>query len=119
MASGDTNDEVALLRQRIEVLEEKEARYRDIYENSPISLWVEDWSAVKAHLNQLLVSGGLDGHSAGGRAKPGRSRLRSQHHLDAQHPANRDCICNERRGLACALISFSDERARAKPPCAR
>jgi rsbT co-antagonist protein RsbR len=60
MASGDTNEEVTLLRQRIADLEKSEARYRNLYESSPISLWEEDWSAVKAHLNQLLASGVTD-----------------------------------------------------------
>ncbi|MEO5727551.1 MAG: hypothetical protein ABI134_17890 [Byssovorax sp.] len=64
MASGDTNDEVTLLRRRIDELEKTEARYRNLYESSPISLWEEDWSAVKAHLNQLIASGveDLDEH---------------------------------------------------------
>ncbi len=60
MASGDTNEEVTLLRRRIDELEKREARYRNLYESSPISLWEEDWSAVKAHLNQLLASGVTD-----------------------------------------------------------
>jgi len=60
MISGDTNDEVALLRRRIDELEKSGARYRNLYESSPISLWEEDWSAVKAHLNQLLASGVKD-----------------------------------------------------------
>jgi rsbT co-antagonist protein RsbR len=60
MASGDTNDEVTLLRRRIDELEKSEARYRNLYENSPISLWEEDWSAVKAHLNQIIASGVTD-----------------------------------------------------------
>ena len=60
MVSGDTNDEVTLLRRRIDELEKSEARYRNLYENSPISLWEEDWSAIKAHLNHLIASGVTD-----------------------------------------------------------
>ncbi len=60
MASEDTNEEVTLLRRRIDELEKSEARYRNLYESSPISLWEEDWSAVKAHLNHLLASGVTD-----------------------------------------------------------
>jgi rsbT co-antagonist protein RsbR len=62
MASVDTNDE--LLRQRIAELEKSEVRYRSIFEHSPISLWEEDWSAVKAYLDQLIASGvtDLDGY---------------------------------------------------------
>ena len=46
-----------MLRRRIDELEKREARYRNLYESSPISLWEEDWSAVKAYLNQLIASG--------------------------------------------------------------
>jgi PAS domain-containing protein len=34
-----------------------ETRYRDLFENSPISLWEEDFSQVKACLDQLSASG--------------------------------------------------------------
>src|SRR5262245_22673313 len=64
MPTVGTNDEVIALRQRIAELEKSEMRYRSIFENSPVSLWEEDWSAVKAHLNQILASGvtDLDGY---------------------------------------------------------
>jgi rsbT co-antagonist protein RsbR len=60
MALMNTYDELILLRHRHAELEKSEARYRSIFENSPISLWEEDWSALKAHLDQLFASGITD-----------------------------------------------------------
>lgn len=56
----NTYDEFILLRHRHAELEKSEARYRNIFENSPISLWEEDWSAPKARLNQIVASGITD-----------------------------------------------------------
>jgi PAS domain S-box-containing protein len=41
----------------IETEPKSEARYRSLFENSPISLWDEDFSAVKAYLDRLVASG--------------------------------------------------------------
>jgi PAS domain S-box-containing protein len=38
-------------------LRRSEVRYRSLFEDSPISLWEEDWSGVKAHVEQLRASG--------------------------------------------------------------
>ncbi len=40
-----------------ENIRESEMRYRDLFENAPISLWEEDFSAVKAHLDTLRERG--------------------------------------------------------------
>lgn len=40
-----------------EKLRESEARYRSLFEDSPISLWVEDLSQVKTHIDRLRESG--------------------------------------------------------------
>ena len=40
-----------------EALRESEARYRSLFEESPIAMWEEDDSAVKAHLEELAASG--------------------------------------------------------------
>jgi len=60
MASMGTNDEIIALRERIAELEKSAVRYRDIFENTPISLWEEDWSVVNVFLNKLLASGVTD-----------------------------------------------------------
>ena len=39
---------------------ESENRYRDLFENSPISLWEEDFSEVKIHIDNLKSSGVVD-----------------------------------------------------------
>ncbi|UQA56876.1 STAS domain-containing protein [Polyangium aurulentum] len=64
MIPTDTEDELTRLRRRIEELETSEARYRGIFESIPISLWEEDWSAVKQHIDRLVASGvtDLDAH---------------------------------------------------------
>ena len=49
----------SLLRQRRHEIElrQSEARYRSFFENSPISLWEEDFSEVKAYIERLRKSG--------------------------------------------------------------
>ena len=50
---------VTVLRERarrdqtLQVLSESEARYRSLFEDSPIAMWQDDYSAVKAHLEEL------------------------------------------------------------------
>ncbi|MEO1298924.1 MAG: cache domain-containing protein, partial [Cyanobacteria bacterium J06636_16] len=44
-------------RQRAQAqLQEREARYRNLFESSPISLWEEDFSAAKAYIDALCAS---------------------------------------------------------------
>ncbi len=43
-----------------EALTKSETRYRGIFEESPISLWEEDFSAVKIYIDQLHASGVSD-----------------------------------------------------------
>ncbi len=43
-----------------EALRGSEARYRDLFENSPISLWEQDFSAVKQRLDALRTAGVTD-----------------------------------------------------------
>lgn len=44
-------------RQRAEAaLRESEVRYRNLFEDSPISLWEEDWSGIKQHLDSLGIT---------------------------------------------------------------
>ncbi len=52
----------SLLRQRrySKELRQSEARYHILFENSPISLWEEDFSEVKASIEQLRSSGVTD-----------------------------------------------------------
>ena len=52
----------SLLRQRRQEIElrQSEARYRSFFENSPISLWEEDFSEVKAYIERLRKSGVQD-----------------------------------------------------------
>ena len=40
-----------------DVLRESEARYRSLFEDSPVAMWEEDESAVKAHLEGLAAAG--------------------------------------------------------------
>lgn len=40
-----------------EALAESERHYRSLFEDSPVALWEEDHSAVKAYLEQLVASG--------------------------------------------------------------
>ncbi|HMR66142.1 MAG TPA: PAS domain S-box protein, partial [Anaerolineae bacterium] len=47
-------------RQAERALQESEARYRELFENSPISLWEEDFSQVKSYLDDLRATGVVD-----------------------------------------------------------
>jgi len=48
------------LRSTSERLRESETRYRTIFENSPISIWEEDFSAVKTRFEHLRLEGVSD-----------------------------------------------------------
>ena len=43
-----------------DMLQEREARYREVFEASPIPLWVEDFSALKSYLESLKEVGVTD-----------------------------------------------------------
>ena len=45
------------LQQRLEELKRSELRYRALFENSPISLWEEDFSRLKTHFDHLKKDG--------------------------------------------------------------
>ncbi|MBI5950678.1 MAG: PAS domain S-box protein [Chloroflexi bacterium] len=46
-----------VLQERQVALQESEERYRLVFENSPVSIWEEDFSQVKAFLDDLRASG--------------------------------------------------------------
>jgi signal transduction histidine kinase len=48
------------LRTRQVALQESEERYRLLFEGSPVSIWEEDFSQVKAHFDDLRASGVTD-----------------------------------------------------------
>lgn len=50
-------DELVRRKQVEAVLEETSERFRSLFHNSPVSIWVEDFSAVKAYLKTLAGSG--------------------------------------------------------------
>jgi PAS domain S-box-containing protein len=63
LGNGDHIISLEDITDRVEaerVLMESERRYRRLFEDSPISLWEEDFSAVKAHLELLRYSGVTD-----------------------------------------------------------
>ena len=50
-------------KQMEEALRNNEARYRSIFEDSPISLWEEDFSQIKLYVDQLKQTGIVDFHA--------------------------------------------------------
>jgi|GEM_PF-7046402 len=53
-------EDITQRRQTEEALRQSEQSFRSLFEGSPIPLWVEDFSAVKAHLDQLRAGGVTD-----------------------------------------------------------
>ena len=45
-----------------EALRDSEARYREIYDESPVGIWEDDWSDVKRMLDDLVAGGVTDLH---------------------------------------------------------
>jgi PAS domain-containing protein len=47
-------------KQAEEKLRQSELRYRTLFENSPISLWEEDFSGIRKFFNQSTSSGNYE-----------------------------------------------------------
>ncbi|MBT5434942.1 MAG: PAS domain-containing sensor histidine kinase [Rhodospirillaceae bacterium] len=52
-----TIEDVTEVFQTRSAMESSERRYRELFEQSPVAIWVEDWSAVKAMVEAMDVAG--------------------------------------------------------------
>lgn len=52
--------DITAQREALEALRSSEARYRELFEDSPTSLWVEDWSRLKSMLDDWVRRGVAD-----------------------------------------------------------
>ncbi len=59
-ANRKLHEEIAIRKGAEDALRDSERRYRSLFEDSPISLWEEDFSAVKEQLEELRDSGVKD-----------------------------------------------------------
>ena len=48
-----TVEDVTEIRRTREAMESNERRYRELFDQSPVAIWVEDWSRVRARLTEL------------------------------------------------------------------
>lgn len=52
--------DISVMMDTREALETSVRRYQEIFDEAPTALWVEDWSKVKAYVEELLASGVTD-----------------------------------------------------------
>jgi PAS domain S-box-containing protein len=55
--SEGTVQDMTDIRNTEDKLHESEQRYRELFDDSPIAIWVEDWSSVKQMLDDLALDG--------------------------------------------------------------
>src|SRR5450759_2280813 len=55
--SADLDVAVKRMEQEVEQRQKAEARYRTLFDQSPIALWEEDYSEVKATIDQMQLNG--------------------------------------------------------------
>jgi len=53
-------NDASLKRYKVDLLQASETRYRGLFEDSPISLWEEDFSQVKIRIDGLRQQGVVD-----------------------------------------------------------
>src|SRR5450759_1494597 len=58
--SADLETAVKRLKQEVEQRQKAEARYRTLFDQSPIALWEEDYSEIKAMIDQMRLDGVRD-----------------------------------------------------------
>jgi signal transduction histidine kinase len=56
----DLTKEIAARQETERYLRESERRYRELFDESPVAIWEEDWSAIKRMLDQLAQGGVKD-----------------------------------------------------------
>jgi len=53
-------EDITLRQQAVARIEESERRYRELFEQSPLAIWENDWSRVKAEVDRLRAAGVTD-----------------------------------------------------------
>lgn len=103
--------------QAAEALRSGEARFRSLYDNAPVALWQQDWSAVRAALHDIAASG-IEDLQAWLQANPSQlKRLAALVRITDVNAAALTQVGGAAQGKALAALTIAQNFADSAMPC--